>query len=103
MDLKTYLQTMPIKVRKEFAVRCGTTYGHMNNVSYGYRQCAPDLAAAIELESNRMVTRQELRPDDWARVWPELVSITIQAPTGANRRKKKDRRLLPGRRAEDKS
>lgn len=29
--------------------------------------------AAIELATDGKVTRKELRPDDWQRVWPELV------------------------------
>jgi DNA-binding transcriptional regulator YdaS (Cro superfamily) len=28
--------------------------------------------AAIELATDRKVTRQELRPDDWQSIWPEL-------------------------------
>lgn len=35
--------------------------------------------AAIENATGKVVTRQDLRPDDWPRIWPELV-----APTPAN-------------------
>jgi len=82
MDLKTYLKSLPADADREaFALRCGTTLGHMRNVMYGYKPCATDLAVSIERESARAVTRQELR-DDWARHWPEL------APAAANERRR---------------
>lgn len=30
--------------------------------------------SAIEMATNGGVTRQELRPDDWQRIWPELLT-----------------------------
>jgi DNA-binding transcriptional regulator YdaS (Cro superfamily) len=72
MDLKSFLAARPADERDKFAELCGTTAGHMRNVSYGYRPCATDLAVAIERESGKAVTRQELR-EDWAAHWPELV------------------------------
>lgn len=70
MDLKTYLSPMSVDDREAFAVACGTTRGHLQNVMYG-KTCAPALATAIERESGRAVTRKELRAD-WAAIWPEL-------------------------------
>lgn len=29
--------------------------------------------AAIEQATNGKVTRKDLRPDDWAQIWPELI------------------------------
>lgn len=67
MDLKAYLSTMTLKQRSAFAERCGTTGGHLRNVSYGYRPAAEALAIAIERESLGSVLVEELRPDvDWA-------------------------------------
>lgn len=66
MDLKTYLKTMSLAEREEFAKRCGTTAGHLRNVSYEDRTCGESLAIAIERESGRDVRCEELRPDvDW--------------------------------------
>lgn len=73
MDLKTYLAALPPEEREAFAVRCGTTAGHMRNVMYGQKTCATDLAVQIEKQSARAVTRRELR-SDWADHWPELIS-----------------------------
>lgn len=66
MDLKSYLETMPMTEREAFAERCGSTAGHLRNVSYGYRTCAESLAIAIERESKREVRCEDVRPDvDW--------------------------------------
>lgn len=36
--------------------------------------------AAIEAATGGAVTRRELRPDDWFRIWPELVTPEFPAP-----------------------
>lgn len=71
MDLKTHLSLLTAEARDSFARECGSTYGHLRNVSYGYRPCAPELAVLIEQKTDGAVTRKELR-DDWQAIWPEL-------------------------------
>lgn len=73
MDLKAFLAPLDAEQRDQFASRCGTTKGHLQNVMYGVRPCATDLAVSIEKESAGAVRRWELRPNDWERHWPELV------------------------------
>lgn len=66
MDLKTYLAGLTGEQREKLANACETTTGHLKNVSYGYRPCAEKLAIALERESERAVTCEEIRPDvDW--------------------------------------
>lgn len=72
MHLRNYIQSLNRDERSEFAARCGTTVGHLNNVSYGYKPCSEKLASLIERESGSAVRRQDMRPDDWAVIWPEL-------------------------------
>lgn len=72
MSLKTYLSDLDPQGREAFAQACDTTLGHLRNVMYGCRPCAPKLAAAIERQSGRKILRQELLPDDWREIWPEL-------------------------------
>ncbi len=68
MDLKSFLQSMPVTEREAFAVRCGTTFRHLQNVAYG-KTCGESLAINVERESARRVTCEELRPDvDWAAI-----------------------------------
>lgn len=74
MDLKTFIQSLDTeKDREAFATRCETTLGHLRNVMYAYRPCGPELAVLIERDTNGAVRRWELRPDDWPRIWPELI------------------------------
>lgn len=73
MDLKPYLSAMTKPERIAFAERCDTSLGHLQNVMYGLKPCATDLAVAIERESERAVCRWDLR-SDWPRHWPELVA-----------------------------
>lgn len=79
MDLKTYLRPMSMEARQEFAKRCGASRGHLQNICYG-KKCAAELASAIERESGGSVSRQELRPQDYWLVWPELPAPTTKAP-----------------------
>lgn len=53
---------MSVSERAAFAVRCGTTFKHLQNVVYG-RPCAPELAIAIERESGGQVRCEGIRPD----------------------------------------
>ncbi len=72
MDLKTYLSGLGQETRESVARACGTTWGHMRNVSYGLRPCSPELSASVERATKGEVMRWDLRPDDWHQIWPEL-------------------------------
>jgi DNA-binding transcriptional regulator YdaS (Cro superfamily) len=73
MDLKSFLALKSAAERDEFASRCETSRGHLQNVMYGWRPCATDLAVSIERESEGSVRRWDLRPSDWDKHWPELI------------------------------
>lgn len=73
MHLKDYFFSLPMDQRKSLAQRSDTTYAHLKNVAYGGKECGIQLAVALERETRRAVTRQELRPNDWQQIWPELV------------------------------
>ena len=74
MNLKSFLKSLPDEPAREgFAALCGTTVGHLRNCSYGLRQVAPEVCVAIERATSGAVARRDLRPDDWQRIWPELV------------------------------
>ena len=72
--LRTYLRSLPSDDdRVSFAVGCGTTAGHLRNISYDLRVPAAELCVAIEQDTGRAVMRWDLRPDDWHLIWPELI------------------------------
>jgi DNA-binding transcriptional regulator YdaS (Cro superfamily) len=74
--LKSYLAPLDSEQRDQFASRCGTSKGHLQNVMYGVRPCGTDLAVCIERETQLAVRRWDLRPDDWNKHWPELIGAT---------------------------
>jgi DNA-binding transcriptional regulator YdaS (Cro superfamily) len=41
--------------------------------SYADRQPSPEYSVAIERATDGVVRRWDLRPDDWHRIWPELI------------------------------
>ena len=78
MQFKNFFKNLTIEERIAFAVRVKSTKGHLQNVAYGYRPCSPALASAIELDTNGVVTRPEMIPDDWRQIWPEL-AVSVDA------------------------
>lgn len=70
--LITYLNSLDKDSRAEFAAKCGTSEGYMRKARSANQKFRCELCVRIERNSNREVTRKDLR-DDWAEVWPELV------------------------------
>jgi DNA-binding transcriptional regulator YdaS (Cro superfamily) len=79
MDLKTYFFALPPDEREPFAIRSGTSKGHMQNVAYGYAKPSTALCVAVEKESGGIVTRAEMRPEDYWLHWPDLAAPTKEA------------------------
>lgn len=72
MDFKPFFFGLPPSKREEFAAKCETTVGHLQNVAYGYRPASAELAVLIERNSKKQVTRVDLFPERFKRIWPEL-------------------------------
>lgn len=79
MDLRTFFFAIPDEEREPFAKRCGTSLGHLRNVAYGYKPPGPTLAVAIERESKKKVTRQEMYPETFREIWPEIKALKATA------------------------
>lgn len=73
MQLKPYFFALTKDERAAFATKVGTTVGHLTNFCYGYTKLAADVCSAIEVASEGKVRRWDLRPDDWHRIWLELI------------------------------
>lgn len=74
MKLSAFLKPLGHAGRADFAVNVETTVGHLNNVAYGTRKASAALTRSIADYTNRRVAEWDLRPTDWWRIWPELVS-----------------------------
>jgi DNA-binding transcriptional regulator YdaS (Cro superfamily) len=80
MDLKSFMAGLDTAQRKELADACDTSTGHLQNVMYGYRTCAPELAVRLERITVGAITRKDMRPDDWQDIWPELAAPIAPRP-----------------------
>ena len=75
-ELKKFINGLATDAeRDQFADLCGTTMGHIRNVSNGWRKAAPALCAAVERATGGVVPCESLRPDlAWVRrpdrSWP---------------------------------
>ncbi|MES2126675.1 MAG: Cro/Cl family transcriptional regulator [Pseudomonadota bacterium] len=76
--LLKYLNGLEKDARTRFAVACGTTEGYMRKAICKRQLFSVPTCVAIERESGNEVTRKDLRPDDWAANWPEMVQPTAQ-------------------------
>lgn len=66
-EVLAYLATLPADEKELFAARCGTTVGYLRKAASVGQRIGESIAIAIERESNRAVTVEQLRPDvDWA-------------------------------------
>ncbi|MFJ2548557.1 transcriptional regulator [Pseudomonas sp. NPDC087612] len=62
-------------VPNDVIARTGTTRGYLKQIAYGNKQASAMVAANLERETQGLITRQSLRPDDWQAIWPELSSV----------------------------
>lgn len=73
MNFADYWKSIPVPDRRSLAERCGTSFGFLQNIVYGSRECGPALAVALERATDGTVRRWHMRPADWHLIWPELV------------------------------
>jgi len=57
----------------EVAARAGISVAFLSQIAGGARGTPAERAADLERATDRAVRRWDLRPDDWHRIWPELI------------------------------
>jgi len=74
MDLRTYTSSLPHGGMAELARECGISPIYLSQLAAKQdgRVPGPVLAGVIERATKKAVTRQDLRPDDYWLIWPEL-------------------------------
>jgi DNA-binding transcriptional regulator YdaS (Cro superfamily) len=71
MDLKQYLQTVPGASRRlQDGLQINDAY--LRQMAGGVRAVSPARCVQIERLTGGVVSRRDLRPDDWRSIWPEL-------------------------------
>lgn len=74
MDLKTYLSQERGR-QAALAKAIGAHAADMSRWADGTRPIPVPFGAPIEIETNGAVTRREMFPDTWQRIWPELAAL----------------------------
>lgn len=86
MDLNDYLKSpgaMSVgQLRRAIGVNSDAQIRQWQH-GYAGRRPSPEYCTAIERATGGAVTRRDLRPDDWHRIWPELVTSEFPAPAPA--------------------
>ena len=72
MNLKPYLESERGRQRL-LARKLNLPDAYVWQIANGKRSASPELCVAIELATDREVRRWDLRPEDWHRIWPELI------------------------------
>lgn len=75
MNLADYLSQPEAPSMAAFARDLGLNPDQVRQWRHGHdnRRPSPENCAAIEAATDRAVMRWDLRPDDWWKIWPELV------------------------------
>lgn len=79
MRLADYIATSRGK-GAALAAELGMNPSYLSQMAHGHRPVPPALAAGIERATGGAVRRWDLRPDDWHRIWPEIVSADGAPP-----------------------
>ena len=70
--LKKYMASLSPKEKIVFAELCGTTLPYLRKVMSTNSSIGPEICAQLEIHSGGAISRKELNPQNWARIWPEL-------------------------------
>lgn len=80
MKLAEFIKPLSLEQRAQLAEASQTSYLHLRNIAFSGKSCGPMLAVSLEHFSGRQVRRWDLRPDDWHRMWPELIGTEGAPP-----------------------
>lgn len=75
MNLNEYLSSEGALSVSQLRERIGVkSDAQIRQWQHGYadRRPSPEYCVAIEVATGGKVSRRDLRPDDWMRIWPEL-------------------------------
>ncbi len=62
-QLKAFLSQLNSHEKSEFANKCQTSIGYLNQIMYGNSKCSASLAIKIDKESNGAISCDALCPD----------------------------------------
>lgn len=72
MNLHTYLNSKPRGEMTRIAAVINEKLPNLSGMRHGKKPVPPHKCRKIVEATNGEVTLQDLRPDDWHEIWPEL-------------------------------
>ena len=72
MNLKDYVSKSNRGHAKELAKSLGVSKSFLSQMVSGVAAISPERCVQIESLTNGIVTRKDLKPNNWEEIWPEL-------------------------------
>ena len=88
--LAEFIKPLDLARREALAALASTTYAHLRNIAFSGKPCGIQLAVDLERATEGVVRRWHARPDDWHRIWPELVGTDGAPPVPAEQSEVRD-------------
>ena len=77
MHLSDYLGSQERGRAKQLAEAMGVSKSYLSQMATGKVAVSPARCIEIEIATNKLVTRADMRPDDWQKIWPEFVPVNL--------------------------
>lgn len=74
MQLKQYIDELERGEAKKLAERLFVSSSYLSQMASGRCSVSPARCVEIEAATDGKVSRRDLRPDDWQKIWPELTA-----------------------------
>ncbi|RXK33851.1 XRE family transcriptional regulator [Arsenophonus endosymbiont of Bemisia tabaci Asia II 3] len=74
MELKKYIDSLERGGSKNLARKLNISKSFLSQMASGLCAISPKRCVEIELVTYGKVSRKDLRPDDWHKIWPELIA-----------------------------
>ena len=70
--LREYLNALSLDKQRDFSKKCGTSLEYLRKAISKKQKLGAALSVSIEKNSDGSVSRKNLHPHDWEKIWPEL-------------------------------
>lgn len=83
MNLKTYITSERGRAVLLASELVGVSLSYLSQMASGKAPISPKRCVEIERATKGVVTRQDLKPDEWRDIWPELDKPKRRTPAAA--------------------
>jgi DNA-binding transcriptional regulator YdaS (Cro superfamily) len=73
MKLKDYILSLDRGGCKNLACSLGVSSSYLSQMAAGITSVSPARCVELEQLTDGRVNRKDLRPNDWDKIWPELI------------------------------